>query len=236
VDAVCERDRDEPWFAHNNGGLLAGNLLGVTTTVGCVTKPGLAPTRVVAARLDPQYPLDALKYYPIPSRDLGEEGTCLIGVWVHPDGAVHATQIRKTSGFATLDDACVAMMADARFLPARNARGERIASWVTVPIVWQLDQSVPPAIMRGYVLEVGDDYYPEAARQLHQEGDCIVGVFVYANGIGSYPYIYQSTGSAALDAACIKAVSKAAFTPALRNGVPTGAALRIPISWRLGKY
>jgi TonB family protein len=149
---------------------------------------------------------------------------------------VHATQIRKTSGFATLDDACITMMLDARFLPSQNSRGERIASWVTVPIVWKVDRNIPPAIMRGYVLEVGDDYYPEAAQKLHQEGDCIVGVFVNANGVGSDVYIYQSTGSAALDAACIKAVSKAAFTPAIRNGVPTGAALRVPISWRLGKY
>jgi hypothetical protein len=72
--------------------------LGVMTTVGCVTEPWLAPTRQVAASLDPQYPLDSLKYYPIPSRDLGEEGTCLISVWVHPDGRCTPHKFARPAG------------------------------------------------------------------------------------------------------------------------------------------
>jgi TonB family protein len=49
-------------------------------------------------------------------------------------------------------------------------------------------------------------------------------------------YIYKSTGFAELDEACIKAVMKAPFMPAIKDGVATGAPVRIPLTWRLGKY
>jgi TonB family protein len=105
-----------------------------------------------------------------------------------------------------------------------------------MPIRWQIPSSIAPTIRRGYVLEVGDDHYPEVSRRLHQEGDCIVGVFVTVNGAPQDPYIYQSTGFADLDRACVAAVKKALFTPGTKQGVPTAMPARVAISWRLGKY
>jgi TonB family protein len=213
-----------------------GLILAALGSLGCQALSRLpTPPLRTPPRADDSYPLDIDKYYPIPSRDLGEEGTCTVNVHVAATGTVSEAKILKSTGFATLDDACVTAMLSARFVAATE-NAVAIDAWVTIPIAWQIPPITAPTLQRGYVLEVGDDHYPEIARKLHQEGDCIVGVFVTVNGAPQDPYIYQSTGFPALDLACVAAVKKAVFAPGIKQGVPTALPARVSISWRLGKY
>ncbi len=72
--------------------------------------------------------------------------------------------------------------------------------------------------------------YPAIALRRGEQGTAIVKFTVSENGLISNPKIDQSTGSASLDTAAIKAVSKLPrFTPATIDGVPTTSTFRTPI-------
>ena len=90
-----------------------------------------------------------------------------------------------------------------------------------------------PQIRVDYQLEVGPDFYPASARERHQEEDCVIHVAV---GIDVKPVdasVKKSTGVAALDEACLRAVEEAEFVPARQFGVKFAAWTDINISWRL---
>src|SRR5260370_36173177 len=208
----------------------------VANIFGCASQPKSPHiVRTTKVRPDSDHPLDLLKFYPIPSRDLGEEGKCIVSIYVGFDGFVRDAKVVQSTGFATLDDACVKAMLSARYIPATED-GNPVGTWVSVPIEWKLTDVNSPTIRRGYVLRVGDDYYPESARKLHEEGDCVVNVFVIENGTPTEATIYKSTGFEALDQACLSAALRAEYTPGSKHGVVTALPAYISMSWRLGKY
>jgi outer membrane biosynthesis protein TonB len=51
---------------------------------------------------------------------------------------VHAAELRVSTGFPRLDQACLLTYRGARFLPATE-RGKKIVSTIELPIAWKLD-------------------------------------------------------------------------------------------------
>jgi TonB family protein len=179
-----------------------------------------APDAVVRtpAGFDPHFPLKiGMTYYPADSKRKGETGKCVVRIQVNADGEVSVAQVVSSTGFERLDDACLAAFSDVRFHPA-TLDGKPISSWSIFSISWTLgkpienraaDFSLVPQIQDNFRFDVGPKYYPEASRAMHQEGDCVVKVYVAENGTLGDMAVSKSTGFATLDQACISAVQNA---------------------------
>ncbi|MBI5110039.1 MAG: energy transducer TonB [Rhodocyclales bacterium] len=100
--------------------------------------PAPAQVAITAARFDADYLHNPKPAYPHASRRLGEQGKVLLRVFVSAAGLAEKIEIKLSSGFARLDQAAEDAVGRWRFVPAR--RGEQaIASWVQVPITFQLE-------------------------------------------------------------------------------------------------
>jgi TonB family protein len=188
------------------------------------------------AKLDPKHPLHiGEEYYPIESKRLGEEGTCVLRLQVDSDGYIRATQLLSSTGYQRLNAACLSSSKDGRVIPATVA-GKPTASWFLFRVNWKLVGSTfadKPRIRDDYYLKVGPDYYPPLSLKLHQEGDCIVRVTVEKDGPPSTVTITKSTGYAPLDEACLAALKEAPFIAATQTGVASQASTDIGITWQL---
>jgi len=85
------------------------------------------------------YGANPLPPYPLVARRLGMQGMVELDVLVAPDGHAVDVRIRRSSGFAPLDEVAVKTVRERwRFVPARQGT-QPIESRVTVPIVFRLD-------------------------------------------------------------------------------------------------
>lgn len=75
--------------------------------------------------------------------------------------------------------------------------------------------------------------YPVSARRRGEEGTVVVDATVGADGCVVEAVAARSSGSAELDDAAVKAVRGASFVPAVSNGVPVSAHVRISLVFRL---
>jgi protein TonB len=79
--------------------------------------------------------------YPAAARETGAQGTVLLRVLVDRKGLAAKIDLQRRSGFTDLDRAALEKVKLWRFRPAR--RGDRlIEDWVTIPIVFRLDDVV----------------------------------------------------------------------------------------------
>lgn len=98
-----------------------------------------APAPLTAARYDAAYLKNPAPAYPPLSRRLGEEGRVLLRVQVSIEGQALAVEVKKSSGFARLDEAAAKAAVKWRFVPARQGE-TAVASWVEVPIQFSLQK------------------------------------------------------------------------------------------------
>lgn len=187
-------------------------------------------------KLDPSHPLHiGEEYYPVESRRLGEEGTCVLRLQVDVDGYIRATQLLSSTGHQRLDAACLSSFTDARMIPA-TVGGKPAESWFPFKVNWKLNGlgfNNTPRIRDDYHLKVGPDDYPPLSRKLHQEGDCIVHATVERDGPPSNVTVSKSTGYEPLDQACLDAVQQAQFIAARQQGGTLPGSADINITWRL---
>lgn len=103
-----------------------------TGTAGTASVKKVVRTGAVA-RFDscakPEYPQDALARKAI--------GTVTLGFLVGLDGSVRDSNVKKSSGDASLDEAARVAIAKCRFTPA-TADGEPVEEWSHVQYVWSL--------------------------------------------------------------------------------------------------
>lgn len=86
------------------------------------------------------YGVNPLPPYPARARRLGIEGRVLLDVLVRADGRAGEVRVKESSGNHMLDESAVSTVrARWRFVPARQ-EGRPVASRVTVPIRFKLDQ------------------------------------------------------------------------------------------------
>jgi len=197
------------------------------------------PTR--RGKMDPRHPLHiGANYYPKESLKHREQGRCELAFYINADGSVPATQMLKSSGYSRLNTACLESVIDVPMLPA-TINGTPIAGWSDFHLAWVLNGAPPPLqplgksdvprIAEDYELQVGEKFYPEAARAKHQRGYCVVQTTVDSRGTALNPRIIRSTGSEILDKACLAAVTAARFTPELQDGRPVADSTDIAIYW-----
>lgn len=103
--------------------------------VGDRDTPGAAPVLATYARpeapLTPEYPPAALR------QEL--QGQVMVKLRVLASGAAADVQVRTSSGHAMLDEAALAYLRRARFIPARDRDGMPVDSLVVVPIRFVLE-------------------------------------------------------------------------------------------------
>jgi TonB family protein len=75
------------------------------------------------------------------------------------------------------------------------------------------------------------EFYPPESLRAHEQGRCIVSVFVDKTGYVRAAQLRMSTGFPRLDAACLISVSGQRMTPATLNGKAVGGWASIPIVW-----
>jgi TonB family protein len=204
------------------------------------SSPILTPTAPSVSKTppmqDPKHPLHiGEEYYPVESKRLGEEGSCVVRLQVGTDGYIRATQLLSSTGYQRLNAACLSSFTDARMIPA-TVDGKPAESWYLFRVNWKLNGlgfNNTPRIRDDYHLKVGPDDYPALSRKLHQEGDCVVHVTVEHDGPPSNVTITKSTGYAPLDQACLTAVQQAQFIAARQAGGTVPGSADINITWRL---
>ncbi len=79
-------------------------------------------------------------YYPKSSLDMRQEGACLVHFKVSEGGTPSDISITKSSGFASLDQACITAIQDAQFIAAKHD-DKYIAAWTDILISWRLPSS-----------------------------------------------------------------------------------------------
>lgn len=77
--------------------------------------------------------------YPAMSRRLGEEGRVEVEVQVQPDGLPSKVSLKRSSGYARLDDAALEAIKRWKFIPAKRF-GEPVAASVIVPMPFVLEK------------------------------------------------------------------------------------------------
>jgi protein TonB len=78
--------------------------------------------------------------YPPVSKRNGEQGLVMLRVLVNAGGRADAVEIRRSSGYARLDEAARETVRGWRFVPAKRG-GEPAAAWVLIPISFGIDKS-----------------------------------------------------------------------------------------------
>jgi periplasmic protein TonB len=77
--------------------------------------------------------------YPLESKRLGEEGSCLVRLTVGINGNVEREEISVSSGSPRLDRACLDAYRSAHFIPATE-NGKPVIDTVEMPANWRLHQ------------------------------------------------------------------------------------------------
>jgi protein TonB len=110
---------------------------GPAPMVGASAPPATVPVVETMASYKADYLDNPPPPYPRLSRQLGEEGTALLKVQVGPDGRALQVKLMSSTGYARLDEAAEATVAQWRFVAATR-NGQAISSWVLVPIKFRI--------------------------------------------------------------------------------------------------
>lgn len=99
-----------------------------------------APAADSPPRFDADYLSNPAPDYPAASRQLREQGSVQLRVFVTTDGRAGDVRVHQGSGFERLDQAAIDAVRRWRFVPARQGEGP-VAAWVIVPINFTLRRS-----------------------------------------------------------------------------------------------
>jgi TonB family protein len=103
-------------------------------------EPQHAQARRTNPRMDPTHPLKIGRaYYPLESLRAKEQGRCVVRVTVGADGWLKDASIEQSTGYPTLDRACLDAVAGGHLIPATE-NGMRVEQTISLPIVWSLDR------------------------------------------------------------------------------------------------
>ncbi|MGA2764005.1 MAG: TonB family protein [Spirochaetia bacterium] len=122
----------------SSGGTGSGGT-GGGSGAGTVDAGGPAEVSPVAtiADIDPVPIREITAAYPTSAKRLGQEGLVKIQADVDTSGAVVASRVTRSSGFASLDNAALDAVKNARFLPALK-NGRTVEASIIIPIRFRL--------------------------------------------------------------------------------------------------
>ncbi len=101
--------------------------------------PVVKPQPVVAAHEGANYLKNPRPPYPDVAMRRDWQGEVLLRVRVAPNGRVETVAVQRSSGHDVLDEAAISAVRDWSFVPSRQG-GVAIAGWVSVPVVFRLQQ------------------------------------------------------------------------------------------------
>lgn len=133
---------------------------------------------------------------------------------------MHATSRVMDAAASALSSAAPAVQA-----PAPVAAAPAAAAPVIQPIT-------PPDLRAAYLANPRPPY-PLAARRLGLEGKVVLRVEILENGSVTQVTVARGSGHDMLDQSALQAVKQWRFVPARRGGEAVGAAVEVPISFRL---
>jgi protein TonB len=87
----------------------------------------------------PRYRENRPPAYPGTARQRGYEGDVLIAAEVRADGRIGTVRVKRSSGYASLDDSALEAVRTWRFEPARRM-GAAVDAWVEIPIRFKLSR------------------------------------------------------------------------------------------------
>jgi TonB family protein len=93
-------------------------------------RPSVVSKPSVISKPRPKYPPNA--------RRSGQQGTVTLFFTVGSSGTVISARIKKSSGYAALDNAALSAIRSWRFKPARNALGEAVSYSYNLPVPFRL--------------------------------------------------------------------------------------------------
>ena len=85
----------------------------------------------------PRYRENRPPVYPGTARQRGYEGDVLIAAEIRADGRIGTVRVKRSSGYASLDDSALEAVRAWRFEPARRM-GAAVDAWVEIPIRFKL--------------------------------------------------------------------------------------------------
>ena len=85
----------------------------------------------------PRYRDNRPPVYPSAARQRGYEGNVLLAAEVRSDGHIGSVRVKRSSGYASLDNSAVEAVKAWRFEPARRM-GSPVDAWVEIPIRFKL--------------------------------------------------------------------------------------------------
>jgi TonB family protein len=83
-------------------------------------------------------------------------------------------------------------------------------------------------------LRIGSAYYPKQSLKNHEQGRCVLNLYINADGSVSATQLLKSTGFPLLDTACLESVIDVPVLPAKADGVPVAGWSEFKIVWQLG--
>lgn len=199
--------------------------------------------------------------YPKEARKRKVEGTVVLEVTVEKNGVLD--EISILSGDLTLADAAVDAVRTWTFQPYTQSgkpvqvRQKLVFSFNLDNKIGELDEKFPqPALAsaelikaensssEGPVYKVGhgvtspraiqmsEPEYSDAARKVRYQGTCVLSLVVNAEGQPEDVEIERAIGLG-LDAKAVDAVKRWKFQPAMKNGVPVAASIRVEVNFHL---
>jgi TonB family protein len=105
-----------------------------TSLIVSKLKPSSGENTVFA---QPRYAENPKPLYPQEARKNGYEGEVLLKVEVLANGRVGQVEVKKSSGYETLDRSALTAVKQWKFIPANQGNGA-IPCWVNIPIKFQL--------------------------------------------------------------------------------------------------
>ncbi|CAM4025728.1 TonB family protein [Paracidovorax anthurii] len=156
--------------------------------------------------------------YPPVARRLGHEGRVVVSATIGADGRVRHASIGQGSGFQELDDAALAAVRDAAFVPARDGMGRPVAGSYRIPIRFTLSPDPAPvraARPRDYAQSVRDTFRPHIRVQDAIAGNPVAEVTLRMNaqGVIESHRLSRPSGNKDWDDAVLGAVRRVSRVP-----------------------
>jgi TonB family protein len=193
---------------------------------------------------------DAADYYPAASAAAGESGIAKVRLCYDDRGSVIASTLAQGSGFASLDDAAVAMGWRFRMKPAVEG-GVAKADCVIVPVKFQatgvastaaapqpampvampVAASVPPTDTVAGIAFRPDaaDYYPNVSLTAGEEGIVKLRLCYTETGKVIESTVAEASAFPRLDDAAVRMGKQFRFRPAVTGGVPKADCAVVPV-------
>ena len=111
-----------------------------STSVSAAAPAGVRPGTLHGLSRGPvaDFSTCAKPEYPHADLRAGHQGTTTLAFLVEADGRVADSKVSRSSGYATMDEASRAAIAECRFRPA-TVDGRAVAQWAKVQYVWTLE-------------------------------------------------------------------------------------------------